>query len=134
MRNILKTLLIAIIVMATTSTTTVAQTIAFSNETNCEIKYDVDTLADIILNSYEPVDEEESAILMDEFDERFPGGPDELAWTLKVPDDAYFYAIYLQTTKRGRILKMFIHAEDGWLKADPGQSRALRHLAKKITR
>lgn len=124
-------LLFAVIAIATTTVS--AQEISFVNEIGCEVFYDVDTLAAIISASYEPVDEEESAILMAEFDEVFPSsGPDELAWTLKVPDDDYFYVVYLQENKRGKILRMFIHAEDGWLEATPGQSRALRRLSRRI--
>ena len=125
-------LLFAVVAMATT-TVSAQENISFVNEIGCEVSYDVDTLADIILSGYEPVDEEESAILMAEFDEVFPSsGPDELAWTVLVPDDEYFYTVYIQETKRGKILKMFIHAEDGWLEATPGQSRALRRLSRRI--
>ena len=110
-----------------------AQTVNFVNQIGCEVSYDVDTLAAIISAGYEPIDEDESAILMAEFDEVLPSsGPDELAWTVKVPDDDYFYVVYLQENKRGKILRMFIHAEDGWLEATPGQSRALRRLSRRI--
>lgn len=132
MKKMIAFLLFAVAVMATT--TTVAQeTISFTNEIGCKILYDVDTLAIIISTGYEPVDEEESAMLMAEFEDAFPSdGPDELAWTVLVPDDDYFYTVYIQETKRGGILKICVHTEDGWLEADTGQSKQLRHLAKKI--
>lgn len=123
-------LLFAVVAMATT--TAQAQTVKFINQIGCEVSYDVDTLADIILSGYEPVDEE-AAMIMAEFEDVFPSsGPDELAWTVLVPDDEYFYTVYIQETKRGKILKICINTEDGWLEATPRQSRALRLLSRRI--
>lgn len=132
MKKMIAILLFAVIAIATT--TAVAQeTISFTNEIGCEVLYDVDTLAAIISTGYDPVDDDESAMLMAEFEDAFPSdGPDELAWTVLVPDDEYFYTIFIQETKRGKILKLCIHTEDGWLEAIPGQSRALRRLSRKL--
>jgi len=128
-------LLIAIEMMATT--TVQAQTVNFINQIGCEIIYDVDVLADIILSSDTLTDDYDAIEVMNSFETTFQSklGPDEPAYLVLVPDDDYFNVIFLQETKHGKIRNIFIlTTEDDWLENFPHQRKNLRRLARLIRR
>lgn len=123
------------VIMTMAKITAQAQTINFVNQIGCTITYDVDVLADIILNSDTLVDDDDAIRVMNSFETAFQSklGPDEPAYLVLVPNDDYFNVIFLQETKHGKIRNIYILTnEDVWLEICPHQRRNLRHLARKI--
>lgn len=132
MKKPLCLLLIVVGMIAITTTAVQAQEstaiISFIDEEGYTVDYDLTTLTDIIATSDTLVDDD--GWFMEEYESVFPSkrGVNEPAILVLLPVDEYFYAVFIQENKKGKLLSFRAFTRDGWLEVYEGDLRILKSI------
>ena len=114
--------------MMTITTTVLAQEIAISfiDEEGYTVDYDLASLKAIIATSDTLADGD--GWLMEEYENVFPStrGSHEPAILVLLPMDDYFYSIFIQENKRGKLLAFRAFTRDGWMEVSAEDLQVLR--------
>ena len=102
--------------------------ISFIDEEGYTVAYDLSALTDIISTSDTLVDDD--VWFLEEYESVFPSmrGPREPAILVLLPVDDYFYTIFIQENKKGKLLSFRAFTRDGWLEAYNGDLEVLKSI------